>query len=86
MADLPIEGRVTEVVEKKEAPLSVEERLALMNKDILEIARGVNTQGALLESIIVAFDHVVKKYLSLTRISNEPVAVAKPSEEKSETK
>lgn len=70
MADLPLEGRT--VTEKKEVKLNVEERLDLLSKDVLELARGINTQGALLESIIVAFDHVVKKYLSLTKVSDAP--------------
>lgn len=65
MADLPLEGRV---VETKDAPLTDTQRLDLLTRDIKELARGINTQGALLESIVVAFDSVVKRYLVLTRI------------------
>lgn len=65
MSDLPVEGTV---VDRKEVPLTVEERLERAEKDIVELARGVNTQGALLESIVVALDSVVKRYLALTRV------------------
>lgn len=73
MSDLPVEGTV---VEKKEAPLTLEQRVDLNAKDIVELARGVNTQAQLLESIVLAFDHVVKQYLALTRVPE------KSSEEK----
>lgn len=69
MADLPLEGRV---VEAKDAPLTDTQRLDLLTQDIRELARGINTQGALLESVVVAFDSVVKKYLALTRIAEKP--------------
>lgn len=69
MSDLPLEGRV---VETKEVPLTVEQRLDSLAKDVRELARGINTQGRLLETIVVASDQVVKKYLELTRIANEP--------------
>lgn len=65
MADLPLEGRKTQVTEKKDVPLTVEERLDRAEKDIQEIARGVNTQGALLEGIVNSFDAVIKTYLTL---------------------
>lgn len=63
MADLPIEK--TETVDKKEVPLTLEERVARNEGDILELARGVNTQAQLLEGMITAFDHVIKTYLRL---------------------
>ena len=61
MADLPIE-------EKKEVPFTTEQRLDAITLDVQELARGINTQARLLESIVLAFDHVVKQYLELTRI------------------
>lgn len=70
MADLPLEGRVVE--DKKEVPLTSDQRLDLLTQDVRELARGINTQARLLESIIVAFDGVVKKYLELTRIPEKP--------------
>lgn len=69
MADLPLEGRVVE--DKNEVPLTSDQRLDLLTQDIRELARGVNTQARLLETIIYAFDHVVKKYLELTRIAEK---------------
>jgi hypothetical protein len=69
MADLPLEGRVVE--DKKEVPLTDAQRLDLLTQDVQELARGINTQARLLESIILAFDHVVKKYLDLTRKPDE---------------
>ena len=69
MSDLPLEGR--EVV-TKEVPLTVEQRLDLLGQDVKELARGINTQGRLLEAIVVASDQVVKKYLELTRIAEKP--------------
>ena len=60
MSDLPIEDR-------KEIPLSVDQRLDALTADVRELARGINVQGALLESIVVAADSVLKKYLDLTR-------------------
>lgn len=82
MADIPLEGRVVE--EKKEIPLTNEQRLDALTQDVKELARGINTQGALLEAIVLAFDRVVGKYLELTRTPAERgVAVAdKPSEPK----
>lgn len=71
MADLPLEGRTEVVEDKKTVPLSLEQRVDLMGQDIRELARGVNTQARLLESVILAFDHVVKKYLELTRKTDE---------------
>lgn len=65
MADLPLEGRT--VVDKKEVPLTVEQRLTNLEKDILELARGVNTQASLLEAVVVSSDRIVQKYLSLMR-------------------
>jgi len=70
MADLPLEGRVVE--DKKDVPLTDVQRIDLLTQDVKELARGINTQGALLESIVLAFDYVVKKYLDLTRKTDEP--------------
>lgn len=63
MSDLPVEGTV---LNKKEVPLTLEERVVLIESDIRELARGVNLQGALLERIVLSSDHIVKKYLELT--------------------
>ena len=65
MADLPLEGRKKQVVDEKEVPLTVEERLDRAEADIKEIARGVNVQGALLQGIVNSFDAVIKTYLML---------------------
>jgi hypothetical protein len=62
MADLPLEGRV---VETKEIPLTLEQRVDALTKDVQELARGINTQARLLETIVVASDSIVKKYLEL---------------------
>lgn len=79
MSDLPLEGRVVE--DKKDVPLTNEQRLDLLATDVKELARGINTQGALLESMVIAFDSVVKKYLVLTRKYEPATAVTeKPSE------
>lgn len=78
MADLPLEGRAK--TETKEVPLTAEQRLERLEKDVVELARGVNTQGALLESIVHAFDSVIKTYLTLI---NRPTGVAeKPTDVK----
>lgn len=66
MSDLPLEGRVVE--DKKEVPFTLEQQVNILRKDVQELARGVNTQGALLEAIVKASDHVVQKYLELTRV------------------
>ena len=70
MADLPLEGRVVE--DKKDVPLTDTQRIELLTQDVKELARGINTQGALLEVIVLSFDRVVAKYLELTRKPNEP--------------
>lgn len=62
MADLPIQND-----EKKEVPLTLEERVGILERDLKEVARGVNTQASLLESIVLTFDAVVQRYLVLTR-------------------
>ena len=72
MADLPLEGRVVE--DKKEVPLTTEQRLDLLAQDVRELARGINTQGALLENMITAFDSIVRKYLTLTRVPEKLTA------------
>lgn len=77
MADLPLEGRTA--VETKVTPFTTEEQLKHVQDDIRELARGVNTQGALLEAIVLAFDQVVKKYLDLTR---RPATVVEPNVDK----
>lgn len=77
MSDLPVEQKDT----KKDVPLSVEERFAVIEKDIKELARGVNVQGALLEGIVNSFDAVIKTYLTLIGKYVPPV-VAKPNEKK----
>lgn len=69
MSDLPLEGRVVE--EKKQVPLTTEQRLDLLAQDVKELARGVNTQAQLLEAIVLANDRVVQKYLELTRTPAE---------------
>lgn len=73
MADLPIE-------EKKEVLLTVEQRLERAEKDIQEIARGVNVQGALLEGIVNSFDAVIKTYLTLVGKYVPPKVADKPNE------
>jgi hypothetical protein len=73
MSDIPLEGREI----KEERPLTQEEINAL---DIRELQRGINVQAALLESIVLAFDHVLKRYIELTQVN--PVPKEKPSEEK----
>lgn len=80
MADIPLEGRVVE--DKKDVPLTTEQRLDLLAQDVKELARGVNTQAKLLEAIVMANDRVVATYLELTRTPAERgVAVAdKPNE------
>lgn len=71
MSDLPLEGRVVQKDEKTEAPLSLEQRVEILERDLREIARGVNVQASLLESIVVSFDKVVQKYLHLIRTNGE---------------
>lgn len=75
MADLPLEGRETKTIDTKEVPLTTDQRFDLLTKDVQELARGINTQGALLETIVLALDTVVQKYLQLTR---------RPTDEKKE--
>jgi len=82
MSDLPLEGRVVEE-NPKVATLSLEQQLEVAQGDIRELARGINTQGALLESIVIAFDGVVKKYLELTRKYEPATAVAEPESDRS---
>lgn len=69
MSDLPLEGRVVE--DKKEVLLTLEQRVDMLAKDIKEIARGVNTQGAMLEAVVRAADHVVQNYVRLTRVEKK---------------
>lgn len=71
MADLPIEGRTTQTEERREVELTLEQRVAKNTQDIQEVARGVNAQAQLLESIVLAFDHVVKRYLEVTKVPSE---------------
>lgn len=62
MADLPIQND-----EKKEVPLTLEERVKILESDVRELSRGANAQASLLEGIVVSFDKVVQRYLSITR-------------------
>lgn len=80
MADLPLEGRKEQTTDAKEVPLTVEERLDRAEKDIKEIARGVNVQGALLEGIVNSFDAVIKTYLTLIGKYVPPKIADKPNE------
>jgi hypothetical protein len=48
-----------------------ENRLDALEKTVKEIARGVNTQAALLTTIVLAFDMVTKKYLELATKNRE---------------
>lgn len=75
MSDLPVSG-----VEKKEVPLTTDQRFVRIEKDIQELARGINLQGSLLESMIIAFDHVVKKYMELIRVPEEKKDAETPKE------
>ena len=79
MADLPLEGRVVEREDRKEVPLTLEQRVEKAERDIQEVARGVNVQAALLEGMVVAFDSVVKTYLTLIGKYVPPVVADKPS-------
>lgn len=54
MSDLPVQKEPT-----------LEDRIDQLEADLLEIARGVNTQASLLESMVKAFDDVIKRYLFL---------------------
>lgn len=56
---------------EKPVELTTDQKIEILAKDIRELGRGVNVQAQLLESIVVAFDAVVKKYLQLTQV---PVA------------
>jgi hypothetical protein len=58
-------------VEKVEKPLTLEERVGILEGDVQELARGINVQGSLLESIVVAFETVVRRYLRLTNKASE---------------
>ena len=73
MSDLPIQKD-----DKKEVPLALEQRIEKTEKDIQEVARGVNTQAALLEFIVVSFDRIVQKYLALIR--QEPEQASEKTE------
>lgn len=71
MADLPVNGEVVEKTEKKQAPLTLQEQINLLRQDILELARGVNTQARLLESIVTASESITQTYVELTRTPAE---------------
>lgn len=73
MSDIPLEDR--EIKQAQTRALTQEEINTL---DIRELQRGINVQAALLESIVLAFDHVLKRYIELTQIKQQE----KPSEEK----
>lgn len=55
-----------------EAPLTPEQRIDALTRDIQELGRGVNAQAKLLESIVTACDSVIKKYIELTKVPDEP--------------
>jgi hypothetical protein len=52
----------------KEVPLTGDQKIELLVRDVQELARGVNKQAALLESVVLACDAVVKKYIELTKV------------------
>lgn len=79
MADLPLEGR-TVVTEKKENPLTLEQRVDLQGKDIQELARGLNTQARLLEAVVTAANYVGEMYAKLTQVSVAEAASEKKEE------
>lgn len=68
MADLPLEGRTEQKDEKKPVPLTLEQQVSLLRKDIIELSRGVNTQARLLEAIVAASEHIIKVYNDLIQI------------------
>lgn len=80
MADLPLEGR-TVVETAKQVPITLEKRVELLTQDVQEVARGINTQAKLLESIVLACDHIVKKYVELTTPKQAEVSNEAPKEE-----
>lgn len=71
MADLPVNGEVVQKDDKKQAPLTLQEQINLLRQDILELARGVNTQARLLESIVTASESITQTYVELTRTPAE---------------
>lgn len=82
MADLPLEGRIVEKTEAKTIPLSLQEQVDLLRKDVIELSRGINTHAHLLESIITANDLVIKTYLEITRTPAERGVQSEPTETK----
>lgn len=80
MADLPLEGRATQTDDKKEVPLTLEQRVEILERDLQETARGVNLQAALLEGIVHAFDSVIKTYLTLIGKYTPPKVAEKSNE------
>lgn len=62
------EPRKEKHIDKKTVPLTTEQRLINVEKNVEEVARGVNLQARLLEAIVKASDSVVKKYLELVRV------------------
>lgn len=81
MSDLPLEGRVVE--EKKEVPLTLEQRVDQMARDIQELARGINAQAKLLGAVVLASDRIVNTY---TELMNIPKVGGAPDEKKEEPK
>lgn len=75
MSDLPIQQD-----DKKPLELTLEQRVEILERDIREVARGTNTQAALLEFIVVSFDRIVQKYLALIRQEPKPVEVTEKPE------
>lgn len=84
MANKIIKPTKTQTVEKKEVPLTLEQRVDLLTRDCQELGRGINVQARLLTAVVKAFDYVLKEYYVLTRPVDTNVAVEKPSEEKKE--
>lgn len=84
MADLPANGQVVQKEDVKQAPLTLQEQVNLLRQDVIELARGVNTQARLLESIVSANNSIVQTYLELTKTPAE--RGVKQDEPKEETK
>lgn len=70
---------------EKVVELTTDQKIEILARDIKELGRGVNVQAQLLESIVVAFDTVVKKYLELTRVV-VPAKVVEPVKNDKRTK
>lgn len=71
MADLPAHGQIVQKEDKKQVPLTLQEQVNLLRQDILELARGVNTQARLLEAIVTASETITQTYVEITRTPAE---------------